>query len=118
MIEATQPESLERMARYATRAPIALAKVFVQKDGRIRLLTPVHPKTGKDYVIFDPPDWVHAVTTQIPDARQHLVRYQGAYATQPARATGPRWRRAKTVKLAGSGWGCLRTKRRPTSRPG
>ena len=80
VIEATQPESLERMARYATRAPIALAKVFVQKDGRVKLLTPVHPKTGKDYVIFDPLDWVHAVTTQIPDARQHLVRYQGAYA--------------------------------------
>ena len=80
MIESTQPESLERTARYATRAPIALAKVFVQKDGRIKLLTPVHPKTGKDYVIFDPLDWVHAVTTQIPDARQHLVRYQGAYA--------------------------------------
>ena len=66
--------------RHATRAPIALAKVFVKKDGRIKLLTPVHPQTGKDYVIFDPLDWVHAVTTQIPDARQHLVRYQGAYA--------------------------------------
>ena len=46
----------------------------------MKLLTPVHPKTGKDYVIFEPLDWVHAVTTQIPDARQHLVRYQGAYA--------------------------------------
>ena len=60
VIEATQPESLERMARYAARAPIALARVFVQKDGRVKLLTPVHPKTGKDYVIFDPLDWVSA----------------------------------------------------------
>jgi hypothetical protein len=71
---------LERMARYMTRAPIALGKVFQQKDGRVKLLTPLDPRTGKDYVLFDPLEWVHAVTTQIPDARQHLVRYQGAYA--------------------------------------
>jgi hypothetical protein len=71
---------LERMARYMTRAPIALGKVFQQKDGRVKLLTPLDPRTEKDYVLFDPLEWVHAVTTQIPDARQHLVRYQGAYA--------------------------------------
>ncbi len=71
---------LERMARYMTRAPIALGKVFQQKDGRVKLLTPLDPRTGKDHVLFDPLEWIHAVTTQIPDARQHLVRYQGAYA--------------------------------------
>jgi hypothetical protein len=80
---------LERMARYMTRAPIALGKVFQQKDGRVKLLTPLDPRTGKDYVLFDPLEWIHAVTTQIPDARQHLVRYQGAYANRVRRRYRP-----------------------------
>ena len=40
-IEAKQRESLERMARYVTRAPVALSKVFREKDGRVRLPTPL-----------------------------------------------------------------------------
>ena len=79
-MESTERESLERMARYMSRAPVALGKVFRQEDGRVKLLTPRDPKTGRDYRVFDPLDWVHAVTTQIPDARQHLIGYQGAYA--------------------------------------
>jgi hypothetical protein len=79
-IEAKQRESLERMGRYMTRAPVALSKVFCQEDGRVKLLTPRDAKSGLHHRLFDPLDWVHAVTTQIPDARQHLVRYQGAYA--------------------------------------
>jgi len=35
--------------------------------------------------VFDPLDWVHAITTQIPDPRQHMVRYQGAYANRVRR---------------------------------
>ncbi len=30
-------------------------------------------------------DWVHAITTQIPDARRHMVRYCGAYANRARR---------------------------------
>ena len=80
VIEAKQRESLERMARYMTRTPVALAKVFHLKGGRVKLLTPRDRKTGLDHRIFDPLDWIHAITTQIPDPRQHLTRYQGAYA--------------------------------------
>lgn len=40
-------------------------------------------------VFFDALDWVHAVTTQIPDPRQHLVRYQGAYANRVRRLYRP-----------------------------
>ena len=88
-ISAEEPESLERLARYMTRAPVALAKVFPQKDGRVKLLTPPDPKTGQDSRLFDPLDFVHAVTTQIPDPRQHMVRYQGAYANRVRRLYRP-----------------------------
>ncbi|MDA1195326.1 MAG: transposase [Planctomycetota bacterium] len=84
-IEANDPHATERVSRYVTRAPFALAKVHPQKDGGVRLLTPPDPKTGLDYRLFDPLDWVHAVTTQIPDARQHMVRYYGAYANRARR---------------------------------
>jgi len=68
------------VCRYLTRAPVSLGKVHVQRDGRVKLLTPPDPKTGRDSRFFDPLDWVHAITTQIPDPRQHMVRYRGAYA--------------------------------------
>jgi hypothetical protein len=62
------------------RAPIALAKVHVQDDGRVRLLTPPDPKTGRESRLFDPLAWVLAVTTQIPDPCQHSIRSYGVYA--------------------------------------
>ena len=62
---------MERVARYMTRAPFALGKVFRQKDGRGKYLTPRDPKTGRDHLLFDPLEWVHAVTTKIPD-RKHI----------------------------------------------
>jgi Putative transposase/Transposase zinc-binding domain len=88
-IEANDPKGVERVGRYLTRAPMALGKVHPQKDGRVRLLTPPDPKTGKDSRLFDPLDWVHAVTTQIPDPRQHMVRYYGAYANRSRRLYRP-----------------------------
>jgi hypothetical protein len=78
VIEPTAKESLERIGRYVARAPIALLKVHIEADGRVRLHTPPDPKTGKESRLFDPLAWVHAVTTQIPDPYQHLVRYYGA----------------------------------------
>jgi len=94
------------MARYMTRTPVALAKVFHLKDGRVKLLTPRDPKTGLDHRLFDPLDWVHAITTQIPDPRQHLTRYQGAYANTKGTQTSysePSW----SWKLPKRGCTCI-----------
>jgi len=84
-VQASNAESLERLGRYMTRAPVSLAKVFLEKEGRVKLLTPPDPRTGETSRVFDALDWVHAVTRQIPDARQHMVRYQGAYANRVRR---------------------------------
>ncbi len=84
-LEASDPGATERVGRYLVRAPVALGKVHPQKDGRIKLLTPRDRATGEEARYFDPLDWVHAITTQIPDARQHLVRYYGAYANRVRR---------------------------------
>ena len=68
---------------------MALGKVHPQADGRIKLLTPPDPATGLDHKHFDALDWIHAITTQIPDARQHMVRYYGAYANRARRLYRP-----------------------------
>ena len=48
-------------------------------DGRVEVATPPDPRTGAGALVLDPLEFVHAVVTQIPDARKHLVRYYGAY---------------------------------------
>ena len=52
---------MERMARYMTRAPVALGKVFQQRDGRVKLLVPPDPRTRQDYVLFDLLEWVLSI---------------------------------------------------------
>jgi len=78
-VEPSEARSVERVSRYLTRAPVALGNVHPQQDGRVKLLTPREPTTGRDHRLFDPLDWVHAITTQFPDPRRHMVRHDGAH---------------------------------------
>jgi hypothetical protein len=102
-IESTEPKAVERVGRYLTRAPVALGKVHPQRDGRVKLLTPPNPKTGRDHSLFDPLDWVHRVTTQIPESRQHMVRYYGSYANRARRLYRPPVDGPEAGKTASSG---------------
>ena len=52
----------------------------IREDGRVDVVTPRDPQTGATSRTLDALDFVHAVVTQIPDARRHLVRYYGAYS--------------------------------------
>ena len=70
-------DRLERLARYLTRAPLRLDAVVEDDDGRIRLATPPDPATGATERILDPLDWIHAVTSQIPDRGRHAERRYG-----------------------------------------
>ena len=56
--------------------------VVEDNEGRIRLATPPDPSTGATERILDPLDWIHAVTSQIPDRGKHAVRRYGAYANR------------------------------------
>jgi hypothetical protein len=76
------PDRLERMARYLTRPPIAVGSVHITPEGQVLISTPPDPRTGESAKILDPLEWVHAVTTQIPDKHQHLTRFYGAYANR------------------------------------
>jgi hypothetical protein len=64
---------------------VAIGSVHITPEGQVLISTPTDPRTGESVKIFDPLDWVHAITSQIPDPRQHTVRYFGAYAKKSRR---------------------------------
>ena len=80
----------ERLARYLTRGPMPLDVVEKVEGGRLRVRTPPDPRTGLVEKILDPLELIHALTTQIPDPGQHMVRYYGWYSNRSrgARASG------------------------------
>jgi hypothetical protein len=86
-----------------TRPALANGTVTIREDGRVDVATPLgafansaprprhfvattgvvgprDPQTGATSRTLDALDFVHAVVTQIPDARKHLVRCYGAYS--------------------------------------
>ena len=97
MVWEGEPERLERVVRYMVRPPMAFGVVEETVEGRVRVQTPVDPRTGERGVELDPLEWVHALGRQVPDPRQHLVRYYGMYANRSRGTWRSRWR--------GAGWG-------------
>ena len=85
-----EPDRLERLARYVVRAPFLQDGAQPTPRGQVLLPTPPDPRTGAEELALDPLDWVHALTTQIPEPGSHLVRYFGAYScrTRGARRLG------------------------------
>jgi hypothetical protein len=51
-------------------------------DGALAIETPPDPRTGADMLVFDPLEWIHRITTHIPDRGQHSTRYYGAYSNR------------------------------------
>jgi hypothetical protein len=81
-VSPSDPDRLERLARYLTRPPLAMGSVSLTPEGQVLVTTPPDPRTGSDVRILDPLEFVHALTNQIPDAGSHTIRYLGAYATR------------------------------------
>lgn len=72
-------------------------RVSLTEDGQVEVATPPHPESGERRVVLDPLEFIHAVGRQVPNPRQHLVRYYGSYANRSRRQWQERW--------SGSGWG-------------
>ena len=85
-VAAGEDVRLERLARYATRVPLAMGALRDRQDGRIEIDTPPDPQTGARVKVLDRLDFIHAVCQQIPDAKLHQVRYYGAYSCKKRRA--------------------------------
>jgi len=73
-----EPQKLEKLALYVTRAPTRLGSITSMSDGRVSVATPPHPRTGQTTVVLDVLDWIHAICQHVPDKGQHMARYYGA----------------------------------------
>ena len=99
----------ERLARYLTRGPLPIDVVEKVEGGRLRVRTPPDPRTWLVEKILDPLDLIHALTTQIPDPGQHLVRYdawysnrsRGARAAERPGSPGPNRNRSQVLRPPG-----------------
>ncbi len=87
----TERERLEGLARYVVRAPMRFAVVEEAAGERVRITTPADPRTGEREVVLDPLEFIHALGRQVPDPRQHLVRYYGIYANRSRKLWQRRW---------------------------
>jgi len=85
-VDALDLDGLERLARYVTRPALAAGAVSIRADGQVEVKTPPDPRTGSGCVVLDVLAFVHAVVhavvTQIPDPKRHLVHYSGAYSAR------------------------------------
>jgi len=51
-------------------------------DGNLVMDTPPDPRTGATSITLDPLEWIHRLTSHIPDPGRHCQRFYGAYANR------------------------------------
>ncbi len=74
--------ALESQGRYITRPALAMDALRKLDDGNLALETPPDPRTGATLMVLDPLEWIHRITTHIPDPRRHCQRFYGAYSNR------------------------------------
>ena len=73
---------MESQARYITRPVLAMDALEKHDDGRLVLKTPPDPRTGATSIELDPLEWIHRITSHIPDPGRHCQRFYGAYSNR------------------------------------
>lgn len=51
-------------------------------DGNLVLETPPDPRSGATSIALDPLEWIHSITSHIPDPGRHCQRFYGAYSNR------------------------------------
>ena len=80
--EAAELISLESLARYITRPALAMDALHKLDDGNLALQTPPDPRTGATSIMLGPLEWIHRITSYIPDPGRHCQRFYGAYSNR------------------------------------
>jgi len=81
-VDAAEIASLQSQARYITRPAVAMDALQKLDDGNLVMDTPADPKTGATSITLDPLEWIHRLTSHIPDPGRHCQRFYGAYANR------------------------------------
>ena len=81
-VDAAEIASLQSQARYITRPAVAMDALQKLDDGNLVMDTPPDPRTGATSITLDPLEWIHRLTSHIPDPGRHCQRFYGAYANR------------------------------------
>ncbi len=83
-IPGSDRERLERVCRYTGRSPLAVDRLSMLDDGRIKYRLR-HPwRDGTTHVVFEPAEFMARLASLIPAPRGHQVRYYGILAPAAA----------------------------------
>jgi hypothetical protein len=81
-VDAARIASIESQARYITRPVLAMDALEKLDNGSLVLKTPPDPRTGATSIELDPLEWIHRITSHIPDPGRHCQRFYGAYSNR------------------------------------
>ena len=83
-IEHDNPDGLEGLVQYIARAPLSQEKILPagSSDDKIIYRSRLNPSLKRNFRIFDPPEWIAAITSHIPDKGQQMIRYYGYYSNK------------------------------------
>jgi hypothetical protein len=92
-IGAADATGRENLARYLIRAPFSMNKIrYDTKAQSVIYKTRMVPGANRNFEVFDPLDFLAAVTAYILNRGEHLVRYYGWYSSVQR---GRRWRQGR-----------------------
>ena len=81
-VDAAEIAALESQARYITRPALTMDALRHLDDGSLVMETPPDPRTGVTSIELDPLEWIHRITSHIPDSGRHCQRFYGAYSNR------------------------------------
>jgi hypothetical protein len=81
-VDVAEIASIESQARYITRPALAMDALQSLDGGRLVMETLPDPRTGATSIELDPMEWIHRITSHIPDPGRHCQRFYGAYSNR------------------------------------
>jgi len=71
----------ESLAQYILRSPFSQQKMTYREDTQTVLYrSKMNPNLKRNFALFPVLDWIAEITAHIPNKREQLVRYYGAYS--------------------------------------
>ena len=78
--QAHQRSKLERLCRYVARPPLALERLSVTDEGKLRYALKHPYSNGTTHFLFEPLDLLARLAALVPRPRVNLTRYHGVFA--------------------------------------
>ena len=80
-IGSDERDALEGLVQYITRAPVSAGKVIMNGAGdKVIYRSKLNPRIGRNFQVFEPVEWIAALTCHIPNKGEHMTRYYGFYS--------------------------------------